>query len=111
MRHKYLPDERRYGLVPTYSGGNDEFNESTCFQTAEDEHYVTFRGPLDGNQNCHIHQTVEFDGASLYDVFEFVVGYDDLYDYIDERLEYKNKNHYKFFPQKSGLPKFCRFGV
>ena len=84
-RHQYLPDQRHYGLIPDYAQDNpDAFQLSKCIQTTEDEHYVTFRGPLDGSQNCQIYQTVEFDGISLYDVYEFVIGYDDLYDVIGE---------------------------
>ena len=72
--------------MPEYDASQiDAFRESNCLQTTEDDHFVTFRGPLDGNQNCQIYQTVEFDGVSLYDVYEFVIGYDDLYDYLDNR--------------------------
>lgn len=86
QRHKYLPDERKYGLIPEYDSTNQNaFQMSSCLQTTEDDHYVTFRGPLDGNQNCQIYQTVEFDGISLYDVYEFVIGYDDLVDTIGDR--------------------------
>ena len=78
--------------MPEYDASKiDAFRDSSCLQTTEDDHFVTFRGPLDGNQNCQIYQTVEFDGVSLYDVYEFVIGYDDLYDYLDNRLVQTSK--------------------
>ena len=69
----------------------------SCLQTTESDHFVTFRGPLDGSPECPINQMVEFDGSSLYDVYQAVIGYDDLYDYIgDRRVTYRKGAHYKF---------------
>ena len=72
-------------------------NNFSCFQTTESDHFVTFRGPLDGSPNCPINQLVEFDGTSLFDVYQAVIGYDDLYDFIgDRQVTYRKGAHYKF---------------
>ena len=69
----------------------------SCFQTTESDHFVTFRGPLDGSPDCPINQLVEFDGTSLFDVYQAVIGYDDLYDFIgDRQVTYRKGAHYKF---------------
>ena len=85
-RHLYIDDERFYTLIPRFDDSTiDNFSKSKCIQTDENEHYVTFSGQLEGNQDCHIHRKVEFDGENLYDVYSGSVGYDDLYDYSGVR--------------------------
>jgi len=97
-RHKYLKDERKYSLISAFDSTNPGiFSESSCLQTTESDHFVTFRGPLDGSPDCPINQLVDFDGSSLFDVYQAVIGYDDLYDFIgDRQVTYRKGSHYKF---------------
>ena len=58
----------------------DIFEKSNCIATKEDNYTVTFTGPLAGDDKCNItlKEEIGSDG-NLYEVYQFVIGYDDLY--------------------------------
>ena len=97
MRHKYLPDERNYTLVPFY---NEEvsFDLSNCVATEETEHFIIFRGSLEAREECQINHWIEYEDAGLFDVYTATVGYDDLTGPIGngQTVVYRKGAHYQF---------------
>ena len=98
MRHKYVEDNRNYTLVPFFDDGKS-FEESNCFQTDETEHFIIFRGALEGQKDCKINHWSEFENNSLFDVYTATVGYDDLIGQIgntEHTAIYRKGHHYEF---------------
>ena len=97
IRHKYLEDNRNYTLVPFFDD-NTVFSNSKCIQTEETEHFVIFRGSLEGRDECQINHWIEYQNDSLFDLYTGTIGYDDLTGTIGERQNviYRKGAHYEF---------------
>ena len=96
-RHKYIEDNRNYTLVPFYEEGV-LFEKSNCFASDEDEHFVTFRGALEGQSDCQINHWIEYEDNHLFDVYKATIGYDDLTGVVggSQDVIYRKGAHYEF---------------
>ena len=97
IRHKYLTDTRNYTLIPFFDEGV-KFESSNCIQSEESEHFVTFKGALEGQGACQINHWIEYEGDALFDVYTATVGYDDLTGEIGvgQTIIYRKGAHYEF---------------
>ena len=98
FRHKYVEDNRNYTLVPEFNE-NISFETSQCSQTDETDHFVIFRGGLEGQKDCKINHWSEFENDTLFDVYRATVGYDDLVGSIGDSEHsaiYRKGHHYDF---------------